>query len=249
MKKLSNQIFTHSKEINDFVLKVAIDINGERIEEIQFEGPLTNIFQTEIKYLEENIQNFEIIKFNEFYINSKLKLSKPNLMLIQFIKDYLGVISLESNNFILCNCFGVSSQHIQNQFNSAVDFLSIAELMTNTKAAMGCGNCTSQVRKLYIKKAIEKYKNNYFKENFMEDGNWLSYKNMSLANLILKIDEEIQKWLLSKSYDKTAITINGSSGFHLNFSTNLNLEYSLEETLSELILEKLGLFVFFHQDL
>jgi hypothetical protein len=114
---------------------------------------------------------------------------------------------------------------------------------------MGCGNCTSQLRKLYIKMAIEKYKNNYFKDNFMEDGKWLSYKKMSLANLILKIDVEIQKWLLSKNYDKNAIQINGSSGYHLNFSTNLNLDSSLEETLSELILEKLGLFVFFHQDL
>lgn len=254
MKNNCNLIPTHSKkiEINEhssLELKIDIDATSEVINGLYYKfynlSDLESSYVNEVKFLEENIKNISVHELFRFFDLNPHNASLPSLLLVDFIKEYLGIFVAKERNDIICSCFGLTKVDLSLCFVNE-NFISYPEIVSKTKASAGCGSCADILKKEYCANAYKQYYNKVFTRNFNEKGEWLKFKNLTLAKVILKINAEIGLWLTSVNEEIGAIQILSSEGYHLTFAANTKTHYpEIEKTLSELVLTRVGLLVFF----
>jgi bacterioferritin-associated ferredoxin len=252
MKKNYNLTPTHNFKFSspegELIVHLDIDSKKELINGIYFTGSLREKFQTTINVLEDNFSGVSISSFAEF-LPSENEHLLPGLLLLNSIKDYLGIYTFKESQNYICSCYGLTKKELK-QIICQENLVSFGQLTSETKATTGCGSCIKVLKDSYVENVVTHFKGKIFLENFNESGKWLEHRGNSYGQTLIMVDDVLAEWLKSKGLNANDLEIKFTKGFNLYCSYNDSIKkhpnYKLE--FEKLVFDRLGLLVFFFDE-
>ena len=250
MKNESNFISTQKVEYQNslnesLVLSLDIDNKSDTINGIKFSGNLLEKNLEATRFLEDQVRqiNFSAISELKFPFSPN---SLPWMLLLKSLRENLGIICLQKNCNHLCICYGVTKTEIKNIIlDSKQEGISFAQLMEQTKAGTGCGKCFDSSLDLFIEENLNLFPDGVVKLQTIK-GQFPEHKGMTYAEILLKIDQVLKKFLMNKNIDQYSVTIQSSDQYKIYLEDLQNImDKSSKKELSQLVFRATGLLIFF----
>lgn len=218
-------------------LKVQIDFDfkSETIKEIIFKGELVSHFESDINFLEKALDNARPYELAKIFSNQSLS-TVLTQGLLNLFNDYLGISTINLSKDLICACYGISRREIVSHCRQ--EQISFGELMAQTKITTGCGSCLEKTKAVFHHELYSKP----IKEN---DIIYPGFKNLTYAEMLVKIDDLRIEFINAKNLPLNHFIISGSDRYKLELSSHHSIDSEFKKEFSLFVFSRTGLLISF----
>jgi bacterioferritin-associated ferredoxin len=231
---MSQASAVYSRDDLTFIeLHLDIDSKNDTIQHLYLKGPLKSQYEDVLESLKQLVlgrsiqESLKHLKANaSAHVAEIESLTDLGLWLYtKAIEDYYGrEQALESRSDLLCLCYGLSKADLRREILKREDY-DLPQLIAETKASSACGSCRLIIKQQFVelreKLGVVKGFAAEVRTHLDKEGHWIKIKNYYPAELLIKLDDLKQNWLIREKVNESfSFELIQLEGFHVDIKVS-----------------------------